>query len=536
MSKGSSDDINIAYLEKLTEAVLDLTINLEKISPNYGSNGQLEKTLSDLLKSVQNGDMTLKQMLKEAANTQKNIRSVEYGIDSTARYNQTINMFVKMLEEKLKDSKLDDAIVKKIATAFENLDVTAILESEKIGQRGGKGAPLKNVMDNEKLNKVNEDLARRIGLKLDESQSKLMAFFQEQEQKREKVTRGFVDDLIEGLEKSKWVGGALRDTFRLVGLLGGQWLSQFGQLGRILGGAFYVAMETAGPLLVNLLLKGIGGILGKFIGAGLGARIGWGLINALPQNGPLGNAITTFYGGGTGAQKLAAAGGLAGAGLVSAGLGAGALWAGGQSAQSFKQGDRVGGSAFGVGAAGLGVAAVAALVAGISAPVTLIAAAVGGIAVAVGGIWKHRDAIMEHYKKHKEFYDKVLSFMDFIMPVFGALRHVIRWWEEHFGGHTDVKDETGRKNSFVQKAANAFNIQDREKVQEIADMGINKAGYATNLRKLSKEQASDALRKYYEGYNEQATNAYDWMEVGEFYQHLLQTLFKRKLCKIFLQQ
>ena len=521
MSKGSSsDDINIAYLEKLAQAVSDLSINLEKISPNYGANGQLEKTLIDIAKSVNNGDATLKQMLKTAANTQKDIRSVEYGIDSTAKYNKTVNMFIKLLEEKIKDSKLDDALVKKIATAFENLDVTAILESEKIGQKGGKGAPLKNVMDNEKLNKVNEDLARRIGLKLDESQSKLMAFFQEQEQKREKTTKGFVDDLIEGLEKSKWVGGALRDTFRLVGLLGGQWLSQFGQLGRILGGAFYVAMETAGPLLVNLLLKGMGNILGKFIGAGLGARVGWGLINALPMNGPLGNAITTFYGGGTAGQKLAAAGGLAGAGLVSAGLGAGALWAGGQSAQSFKQGDKVGGSAFGIGAAGLGVAAVAALVAGITAPVTLIAAAIGGIAVAVGGIWKNREAIMEHYKKHKEFYDKVLTFMDYLMPIFGVIRHAVMWWQDHFGGHTNVEDETGNKNSFGQKVANAFNIQDREKVQEIGGMGINRAGYATNLGKMSREQASDALKKYYEGHKEQATNAYDWMEVGEFYQHL----------------
>ena len=346
MSKGS-DDINIAYLEKLAEAVSDLAMNLEKISPSYGANGQLEKTLSELAKYVQSGDMTMKQMLKEAANTQKNIRSVEYGVEDTARYNKTVNMFIKILEDKIDGSKLDDVLLKKIATAFENLDVTAILESEKIGQRGGKGAPLKNVMDNEKLNKVNEDLARRIGLKLDESQNKLMAFFQQLEEKKEKKSKSFADDLIEGLEKSKWIGGAARDTFRLIGLIGGQWLSQFGQLGRILGASFYVAMEAAGPLLVNLLLRGMGNILGKFIGAGIGARIGWGLVNALPMNGPLGNAVHTFYGGGTTAQKLAAAGQVAGAGLVSAGLGAGAMWAGGQAAQSFKQGDKVGGSAFG---------------------------------------------------------------------------------------------------------------------------------------------------------------------------------------------
>ena len=181
MSKGSNtDDINIAYLDKLTEAVVDMAAKLDKISPSYGAHGQLEKELSNLAKYVQSGDMTLKQMLKEGAAAQKNIRSVEYGLESTSKYNRTVNMFIKMLEEKMGSSKIDDVLIKKLTTAFENLDVTAILESEKIGQKGGKGAPLKNVMDNEKLNKVNEDLAKRIGLKLDDVSDKLMTFFQEQ--------------------------------------------------------------------------------------------------------------------------------------------------------------------------------------------------------------------------------------------------------------------------------------------------------------------------------------------------------------------
>ena len=112
MSKSSgNDDINIAYLDKLTEAVVNMSAQLEKISPNYGSNGQLEQTLRQLAKHVQNGDMTLKQMLKEGAATQKNIRSVEYGLEDTARYNRTVNMFIKILGEKIEDSKLDDVLI-----------------------------------------------------------------------------------------------------------------------------------------------------------------------------------------------------------------------------------------------------------------------------------------------------------------------------------------------------------------------------------------------------------------------------------------
>ena len=39
MSKGSSDDINMTYLNKLADAVTNLTVNLEKISPSYGAGG-----------------------------------------------------------------------------------------------------------------------------------------------------------------------------------------------------------------------------------------------------------------------------------------------------------------------------------------------------------------------------------------------------------------------------------------------------------------------------------------------------------------
>lgn len=533
MSKSSNnDDINIAYLEKLTDIVSNLAMDLEKISPNYGNNGQLEKVLTELSKHVQSGDMTLKQMLKEAANTQKNIRSVEYGIEDTARYGRTINTFVKLLEAKIGNSKLDDVLLKKVATAFNNLDVTAILESEKIGQRGGKGAPLKNVMDNEKLDKVNADLARRIGVKLDDSMSKLMTFYQEEEKKTAKRTAGFVQDLIEGLGKSKWVGGTLRDTFKLIGLLGANWLSQFGQLGKILGGAFYIAMETAGPFLVSLLLKGLGGVLGKLVGGlggALGRLIGIGGTSAASAGAAGAGAAGA---GAAGASGAGAVGGLAakagtvvarGAGAI--GLGAGAFFAGRESINSFKEGDKVGGSAFGAGALGLGVAAIAALVAGISAPVTLIAGAIGGIAVAVGAIWKNREAILDHFKKHKDFYDRILKFIDFVNPVFGLLRSICMWWQDKYGGESagersNAEDSLGNKNGVVQKVANFLNVQDKKPVQKIEGSGINKAGYVTNLKSLTPMQASKVLKAYYDNYNEQATNAYDWMKVGEFYPHL----------------
>lgn len=503
MSKSSGkDDINVAYIEKLAESVANATLVLEKLSENYGSNGQLEQTLRNLAQSVNKGEMTLKQMLKEAASTQKNIRSVEYGLEDTSKYNKTVNIFLKALEERLGNSKIDDVLVKKITTAFENLDVSAILESEKMGQRGQKGAPLRNVMDNEKLGKVNEDLARRVGLKLDGATYKLVTFLQGQEQRQIKRSRGFVDDLVDGLAKSKWVGGALQDTFRLIGLLGANWLTKFGQLGRILGGAFYVAMSTAGPLLVNMLLKGMGKLFTSLprMLSGL-----WGNAVKLSTNvrGPLSMFTPGRWGMMSGAGKAASVGRLAGAGLAAGALGTGAFFAGRESYRSFKQGDKVGGSAFGIGAAGLGVAAIAALIAGIAAPVTLIAAAIGGIAVGVGALWKNREKILEHYKKHKEFYTKLMTVMELMMPPLFILRKSIEWIVDHwpFG----KKDKDGNENSPWQSFLNMVGLgQDKKAVEHIAGVGVNKAGALLGIEKLNKMEASNVTEAYFNKYGDRA--------------------------------
>ena len=517
-SSGNNNDINIAYLEKLTESVTDVSLVLQKISESYGANGQLEQALKSLAKAVNDGSMSTKQMLKEAAATQKNIRSVEYGLSDTTKYTKTVNMFTKLLEEKLGNSKIDDVLVKKIATAFENLDVTAILESEKIGARGGKGAPLKNVMENEKLGRVNEDLAKKLGVKLDSVQYKILTFFEGAQQKTSNVIRELGVNLLEGLEKSKWVGGALRDTFRLVGLLGANFLSQFGQLGRILGGAFYIAMETAGPFLVKLLLDG----MGKLFSGLISGKILGGLVNKLPMNGPLGNAITTVYGGGTGAQKAAALKGLVGPGIAATAAFAGGGWALGQAADSLSQGRKGNAAALGLGGTALIGGGIAALVAGFTAPITVPLLAIGASVTAIAATWKHFGGdIQNHFKKNKEFYDKVLDILGIICPVFGLLRNFINWWQDkngYFEDYADVEDAYGNKNSGTQKVANYLGFQDKEAVQNISGFGINRAGGVIGLEKVDRMAASKIAEDYFRLYPEQAGSIYE--RVGSEYASL----------------
>ena len=519
MSKGSGNgsDINIAYLEKLTESVMDATLALEKISDSYGANGQLEQTLRGLAKAVNDGNMSTKQMLKQAASTQKNIRSVEYGMEDTSRYTKTVNMFTKLLEEKLGDSKIDDALVKKITTAFENLDVTAILESEKIGAKGGKGAPLKNVMDNEKLNKVNDDLAKKLGLKLDSIQYKLVTFFENAQQKTTKVIKQLGVDMLEGLEKSKWVGGALRDTFRLVGLLGANFLSQFGQLGRILGAAFYVAMETAGPFLVKLLLQGMGKLflsLPRMLGA---------IINKLPMNGPLGNAITTFYGGGTGAQKMAALKGLAAPAAVATAAFVGGGWAMGQMSDSWRKGKKGNAVAFGAGGAALIGGGIAALVGGLTAPITVPLLAIGAAVTSLSFLWKKFGGnIQDHFKKNKDFYNKVLDVLSILCPPLLIIRKIMEWISDHWPGlGKDKSGSSGGRNTGAVGGNNsnkgtglADNVIDNKEGNFVSygKMKVSKRdGSILNLNELTQDEASEALQMYEKADPTSFNRVYEWV-------------------------
>lgn len=438
-SSGGPDDPNRILLEQILKALIEGKEN------NYKSQSSYE----DLKYRAEVNQRVDINKVIDKTTFEKLIRAVEQqnkhmGVATTSNFNQgDWKSFKDTMKNSMKDFEkigvTADQMLKAILT-YRNVILSEANVTEK---RGYKSNTYLNVADNKnkELKELLAEMRKSTAASgaIDSAMHKVMDFVTGPELK--KTLKQVGADLIEGLEKSKWVGGALRDTFRLVGLLGANWLSQFGQMGRILGGAFYVAMTTAGPLLVNILLKGIGKLFTSF--PRMLGNLGKGLWNAalgasMKAGGPLADFVTAGSG-----QKLAAGGRLLGAGLASAALGTGAFFAGRESYRSFKQGDKVGGSAFGIGAAGLGVAAIAAIVAGVAAPVTLIAAAVGGIAVAVGAIWKNREAVLEHYKKHNHFYDRLMTVMEITMPSLLVIRKTIEWIRDHFGG----KKESNSVNS-----------------------------------------------------------------------------------------
>lgn len=403
-SNGSSDsDISMKSIEFLTEAIGDLNVTLNAISNTHKSliegNKKVEKAF-DKFNREGGGAQASKELAKAVVSALESVRRVDLGMSSTARYNRINKEFEKQLASVLENSfkKIDQNVKDRIYTATSNLEMTGLVQSHKENQKGTKNALLRNVSDNEKLKNIDKDIADKMGIKLDSSIFKLTSFFRTQEKEREKKLKAFGEDLIDGLAKNKFVGGVLNDTFKLIGLMGGKWLSQFGQFGRILGGAFYIAMTTAGPILTELIVKGIGNIVGRGFLA-LSKTI-WSAATtvALASGKGLGNLA---YKGGGSLMELGAAvtkgEKLVGVAKVAGGLSAGAvgiggaLWAGKEAVDSWKQGKKGNATTFGVGAGLLGaggIAGIATLFTAAAAPFVAPLLIIGGVVAGLALVWK----------------------------------------------------------------------------------------------------------------------------------------------------
>ena len=420
---------------------------------------------------------------------------------------ELINKFIKDIETFIKASQ--DASRKGEAKYFENIS-------------GGK-------VGKEILKEIRESLnGRRNGIlgRIDDTTEKLLDFLGEQKKENKKNLENFGKELLDGLEKSRFVGGALTDTFKLLGLMGASWLSQFGQLGRILGGAFYVVMSTMGPQLVNLLLKGMGSLfwnttkflgsklldLGKFLGTkflDLGKFAGRGLLNmSMKAGGPLADLVTAE----TTSQKALAVGRVAGGAAMGLAAGAGALYAGKEAISDWKSGHKGRATSFGVGGLALGAGAIAAVVAGAFAPVTLALVGIGGAIVGLTALWKHHsDFIKSAFKKVGSFIGKALEFFMMFNPVF----MVIKWLYNKFGGgnkndnNQSVPEGAERKNI-------VSNIKDAlaKPSQTYGKMKVAKDGSITNLSKLTQNEASEALQAYEKADPTSFNRVYEWADKG----------------------
>ena len=496
--------------------------------------------LGDASKNVQTYSETMEKLLKSSlerevviknANkmTQAEVkRSVANMLDTFKRLGIELGDKGKNIVKHLEDIALAQAKSGRLSNEkfkkdFMNVGLTELFKAQsKATLRGDTDSYIKNFSKNKVAKEIGEEVNKVLGIKTDNLSYKIQSFFGAHFKDADKKLEKFGKELIEGLEKSKFVGGALTDTFKLIGLMGASWLSQFGQFGRILGGAFYVVMSTMGPQLVNLILKGMGSLLwnttkflggklldlGKFLGTkflDFGKFAGNGLVNmSMKAGGPLADLVTASTTG----QKALAVGRLAGGATMGLAAGAGALYAGKEAISDWKSGHKGRAASFGVGGLALGAGAIAAIVAGAFAPVTLILVGIGGAIVGLTALWKHHsDAIKGFFKKVSPFFSKVLDFIMMVNPIFMVIKKVMDWILQTKVGE---KIKEGVVNAYNNvKDAIFGKSQDTQQVEAIGSMGVNKAGGMLNVRGMNKMQASQAVSEYLKNRPDQFNNVYE---------------------------
>ena len=422
----------------------------------------------------------------------------------------------------------------KLNKTFINTMLTQLFTtSESAAEKGKNSVTIKDFTKNESaltiLKEINKTLNK--SNELDSFEYKLKDFFRESFKEVKKDFKNLGKDLVEGLEKSKFVGGALTDTFKLLGLMGASWLSHFGQLGRTLGGAFYIVMSTLGPSLVQLLMKHVSSLLwnvtkflatklldlGKFLApkllnvvrhpVGSAKAVGGALANlAVKGGGSLGELITA----GTTAQKAVALGKVAGGLGVAAAGATGAVLAGREAGKDWKSGHKGRAVGFGIGAGLMGAGGIAAIVGLFSAAVAPFALPLVAIGAGIAGLvalWKKfGDNISDWFKKLFKIKDaeaekdneKTGFWTNFINWLKGAWEHRPKWLGGD-GGESEpsVNPVDGLKNNFSDtKVGRYAGAQDLTAVKKIGSLGINKYGQMTNIGSMTQDQASSAIQAY----------------------------------------
>lgn len=423
-------------------------------------------------------------------------------------------------------------------------DIETLLKASQDASRKGEELYFKNVssgkIEKEILKEIKESLyGKRNGFlgKIDDTTEKLLDFLGEQKKEAKKDLKNLGKDLLEGLEKSKFVGGALSDTFKLLGLLGASWLSQFGQLGRILGGAFYIAMATAGPLLVSLLLKGMGkliplafrggfnlikglfkggGKLGTFFSAGAGG-VAQGASRVINTPwGPMVDKAGVFAKGASNASNASkalrvgkiATGAVKGIGGLVAGL---ALEAGANKAVDLGANAKL---AHGLSGAGQGAITGAMLGSVIPVIGTGVGAAIGTVVGGLSGV------IKGHFIDQRKKQDELLMIQN---ENKGFWKNLLDWLKNSKLGKWLSGDSSSgggsSRNSRVEvpygaEVKSTSARADEKGARTIGNLKVAKDGSVLNISDMTQDQASAALQAYEKADPTGFNNVYEWADAG----------------------
>lgn len=429
--------MDMSYILNVLQGILDSKTQVDPVSQMFYND--LLDNFDAVVGTLKDANKINKTELNKIAEYVKKTLSSNYGVQYTQQFKDLIAEFKEAIKVSIGKKESVDAT--KVVAGFSNIISTAISQSLMAEKRGDKkGALLKNTTEaNAKV--LAEEVVKKLGLEgmLDKGIDKVLTFLGATNKDNQKKQKGLLDDLVDALGKGR-LGKIGQDIFRVVGFMGARWLSQFGQFGKIMGGLFYVAMESFAPILAQLIVTGLGKLITWGVGSICNAiwnskliqGMGKGLLNytQIGVSKLSGNKISPAFEAmqaTTGAEKAVGIAKVGGLGLVGAGALAGAGWAAGETVDSWKQGKKGNAAALGVGAGLLGAGGLAAIgaifIPALTAaffpyivPIITIGATVTGLAK----WWKA--AHQEDKEKDKEEKSFWQSFVDWIksLKIFGG--------------------------------------------------------------------------------------------------------------------
>lgn len=304
----------------------------------------------------------------------------------------------------------------------------------------------------------------KIAKKLDSVTDKILAFFGEDRNTRKTRSRQFIDDLAEGLGRSKWVGGALMDLIRLASFFAANWLKQFGPIGKALAVGVVALAPIVGTLIANILTKALVNGLTNVFKTGL---LGLGtLLKAtflsLTKNGLFKSAL---QGNPFAKDAAVSKGNLAVGSFLAAGV------VGKMAYDTWKEGgvrNKSAGGILGVGALGFAATGIAALIGGsFAAAVAPIALPIAAIATGIGLIVK--------------FFPQIMDFFRSIGEKLGII-----------AGKDENGNEKGVPYGSKSKSLGQETIE-KMKTRDVGKLKVAQDSSVTNLDKLSQTEAASQL-------------------------------------------
>lgn len=495
----SSSNIDANYIANLVQSVLDRQVNIDPRSETLYK--ELSEGLKTVVSTIKDSNNISKKELGEIVKLGKDITKANLDVTFTRKFEAIIKTLKDDISIQIGNNQSVNA--DKLVRALENVISGALDQSVRATNRGSKDSLIKGTKDNKKVKELIKEIG---GLKaaFDDSLVKLMSFMGALNKGNLKKNKSMLDGVVDALAKSKFVGGALTDLIKLQGIRFAMFMSQFGSVGRAIGGLGYIIMDALAPLgalivlgtLMNTHLRGLLKLvrfLGKAKGISEGAKVG---AKAATNVGA--KAVSS-----AGAKAVSSAGAKTASkvGLKVGGkaiAGAGAIFDIFDAVDSWKQGRKGNAAVFGLTALGSVVGLIAAtLGATFGAPLLVVSAAVSIIATLWKAFHKRDEDRVEKEKEQKSWWQ---NFCDWIKD---------HWPFGDKGGGNSFPGPPGSENKGPLSV-----VTDKMGSKEVGSMGlkVSEDGGIINLANFNQRQASKALQEYEKADATRFNRVFEWAD------------------------